>query len=196
MAATIYRRRVTTIRAIQWTGSNLAEIHAEFGTAGISLRCTPDAMLLQLVTIQGQTVLCTRGEWVAAERVPGRFYSIADDVFADSYDTVPAAGAAARPLDQYDARVLNAVAGALTSARGFIPLDVRYRAAAAALDTVAEWEQQPPTVVEGQRGVCPGCSNEYALNGDGTVRKHDVQDGKRMRPCQGSHRPPKGRIPR
>lgn len=88
MTTGTYRRRVSDVRAVQWTGDNLAEVHAEFGEQGIAVLLTEDGPTLHLVTIQGRTVPCGRGEWVLAERVPGRFYPVAADVFADTYDRV------------------------------------------------------------------------------------------------------------
>lgn len=43
-------------------------------------------------------------------------------------------------LEAYDAAALNVVAGALTDLYGFLPLTVRYQAAALALRTVNEWQ--------------------------------------------------------
>ena len=38
------------------------------------------------------------------------------------------------------------------------------------------------------RGLCVGCKREYAVNGDGTTRKHKTKDGKEV--CPGSGQKP------
>lgn len=86
MTAKTYRRKPTDTQAIQFTGNNLDEIHAEFGHAGI-VESIPEHWLI-LTTAQGKYVQAGVGEWIVPEKTPGRFYPVAPDVFAATYDEV------------------------------------------------------------------------------------------------------------
>lgn len=57
-------------------------------------------------------------------------------------------------------------------------------------------EPLPPAKGHAARGVCRGCGQDFALNGDGTVRKHDVENRSlsRMVPCEGSRQFPNGAV--
>lgn len=75
----LYRRKPTTVEAVQWDGNALS------GVTRINNEGHPHATGY-VTTMQGQHVLIRVGEWVAEEPDGVHHYPIADEVFQKIYE--------------------------------------------------------------------------------------------------------------
>lgn len=94
-----YRRKPTEISAVQWTGDwpavlawleTLPRIGPLFVPIGEKPGIVRDGDTLILTTTHGDPAPCRPGDWIIPEATPNRYYPCKPDVFAATYDEVPA----------------------------------------------------------------------------------------------------------
>jgi len=84
-----YRKKPVEIQAVQFTGSNYAEVFAFVGhDAPVGVDEDGGTKWVQLTTVHGDTAYARPGDWIIPEPQPGRFYPCNPDIFAASYDAV------------------------------------------------------------------------------------------------------------
>ncbi len=84
----LYRRKPTTIAAVQWTGNNADDVRAFMGEAYRDEFGPLGTHLIMLTTVHGETAYARVGDWIAPEPKAGRFYPIDGDIFAATYEAV------------------------------------------------------------------------------------------------------------
>jgi hypothetical protein len=80
-AARLFRKRVRTVEAIQWTGENFDELHA-WGLGHISRSARGDD--LRVETPSG-VVFAAWGDWIV-KGAPDDFYPVKRDAFAELFE--------------------------------------------------------------------------------------------------------------
>src|SRR5580704_2891352 len=105
-----WRKKPIEITAIQFTGSNVEEIWATFGAAGIygPTEKNPDHLIL--TTVHGDPAPCRAGDWVVPDAKPDTFYPVKPEVFAATYEPATASPPAeADPMWMHAYRDVQAV---------------------------------------------------------------------------------------
>lgn len=86
-----YRKKPVEIEAIQWTGSNQAEIADFMGTSPV-FEDAPDGSArgdaVRLRTIHGDDAWARPGDWIIPEIAAGRFYPCKRAVFEATYEEI------------------------------------------------------------------------------------------------------------
>lgn len=88
MPAGRFRKKPVEITAIQYDGSNNAEVADFMGYSPLFGWDGADDRWVELTTVHGEKALARPGDWIIPEPVPGRHYPCKPDIFAATYDEV------------------------------------------------------------------------------------------------------------
>ncbi len=84
-----YRKKPVEIEAVQFTGSNYAEVAAFMGGHPATGSDEDGGTCwVALTTVHGDTAYARPGDWIIPEPTPGRFYPCNPDIFAATYEAV------------------------------------------------------------------------------------------------------------
>lgn len=84
-----YRKKPVEITAVQWTGTNAAEVREFMGSDEFVVnRRGGGPPTVRLTTVHGDTAWARVGDWIIPEAEAGRFYPCKPDVFAATYEPV------------------------------------------------------------------------------------------------------------
>lgn len=78
-----YRKKPVVIEAVQWDGTNVADIREHFGDF-LEWTLKPFKDEIHIFTLEG--IMCaSKGDWVI-KGIKGEFYTCNPDIFANLYD--------------------------------------------------------------------------------------------------------------
>ena len=81
-----FRRKPTTIEAVQFNGENEQEVYAIFGADGFTLLGDSSGFHLVFKTAHGDEAIARAGDWITPDAEPMTFYPIKDDVMKTNYE--------------------------------------------------------------------------------------------------------------
>lgn len=103
-----FRKRPVVVEAVRWTGSNVDEVAAFFGTPPAIVAACISSVLgeyrLPIVTLEG-VVTASPGDWII-RGVKGEYYLCKPDIFERTYEAADAAtpDAMSRPRSRSSSR--------------------------------------------------------------------------------------------
>jgi len=84
-----YRKKPVEVEAVQYGPATCEEIHRWLGYEHVVYEGEPCGVgEFHVRTIHGERAVVRPGDFIVAEPVPGRFYPVKPDIFADTYEPV------------------------------------------------------------------------------------------------------------